>query len=67
MQNRRSSTASANYNSKKTLERKFVTPAPEGAMRDEITVEIQTMNGKPFKGSLTFTEAMNGVFETCLG
>jgi hypothetical protein len=66
MQNRRSSTASANYNSKKTLERKFVTPAPEGAMRDEITVEIQTMNGKPFKGSLTFHEALEGIYIKCL-
>ena len=66
MQNRRSSTASANYNPKKTLERIFVTPAPEGAMRDEITIEVQTINGKPFKGSLTFHEALDGIYKGCL-
>ena len=35
-------------------------------MRDKITVEIQTVNGKPLKGSLTFDEALNGVFVHCL-
>ena len=52
---------------KKVLERKFRTPDPDGPMRDDIIVEVQTVNDRPFKGSLTFTEAMNGVFETCLG
>ena len=66
LQNRRNSTASANYNQKKTLEKMFVTPAPNGAMRDEITVEIQTMNEKPFKGTLTFKEALEGIYTKCL-
>ena len=66
LQNRRNSTASANYNGKKILESKFVTPAPNGSMRDDITVEIQTINGKPFKGSLTVDEAKNGIFVKCL-
>ena len=66
LQNRRNSTASANYNQKKTLERKFVTPAPVGPMRDEITIEVQTINGKPFKGTLTFHEALEGIYMKCL-
>ena len=36
-------------------------------MRDEIIIDVQTMNNRPFKGSLMFNEAMNGVFNTCLG
>ena len=36
-------------------------------MRDDIVIEVQTVNDSPFKGSLTFTEAMDGVFATCLG
>ena len=66
LQNRRNSTASANLNQRKVLESKFVTPAPNGSMRDEITVEVQTINGKPFKGSLTLDEAKNGIFVRCL-
>ena len=68
MQTRRDSVASAmQTKEKKVLERKFRTPDPDGPMRDDIVVEVQTVNDRPFKGSLTFTEAMNGVFETCLG
>ena len=66
MQNRRNSTASANYIPKKTLEKLLVTPPPEGSMRDDITIEIQTINGRPFKGSLTLDEAKNGIFVKCL-
>ena len=66
LQNRRNSTASANFNQKKALERMFITPPPDGAMRDELTVEIQTMNGKPFKGTLTFKEALEGIYKRCL-
>jgi hypothetical protein len=66
LQNRRNSNASANYNQRKTLEKMFVTPAPNGAMRDEITIEVQTVNGKPFKGSLTFHEALEGIYIKCL-
>ena len=64
MQNRRNSTASANYNQKRTLEKMLVTPALDGPMRDEITIEVQTVNGKPFKGSLTCHEALKGITQT---
>ena len=67
MQSRRDSTASnAVLREKKTLDRIFTTPAPEGSMRDDIVVEVQTINEKPFKGSLTFTEAKE-VFTLCMG
>ena len=36
-------------------------------MRDDITIEIQAINGKPFKGTLTFHEALEGIFVKCLG
>jgi hypothetical protein len=52
---------------KKTLDRVFTTPAPDGSMRDDLTVEIQTMNGRPFKGSLTIEEARDGIFSSSLG
>ena len=59
MHSRRDSSASAAATAmnreKKTLNRIFRTPDPEGPMRDDIVVEIQTVNDKPFKGSLTFT------------
>ena len=35
-------------------------------MRDEITIEVQTINGKPFKGTLTFHEALEGIYMKCL-
>ena len=65
MQSRRDSATSAMYmREKKTLER---IPDPVGSMRDDIVIEVQTINEKLFKGSLTFMEAMNGIFATCLG
>ena len=68
MQARRDSAASAAaWKERKTLESKFRTPDPEGPMRDDIIVEIRTVNDRPFKGSLTFTEAKDGVFATCMG
>ena len=68
MQSRRDSmTSAAGNKEKKTLDRIFRTPDPEGPMRDDIVVEIQTVNDRPFKGSLTFTEAKDGVFSTCMG
>ena len=36
-------------------------------MREDIVVEVQTVNDRPFKGSLTFTEAKDGVYGQCLG
>ena len=67
MQNRRNSAASAAcMQPKKVLERKFRTPDPEGPMRDELVIEVQSVNGRPFKGSLIFTEAKE-IFTTFLG
>ena len=68
MQSRRDSTVSAGYTrEKKTLQRIFRTPDPDGPMRDDIVIEIRTVNDMPFKGSLTFTEAKDGVYGQCLG
>ena len=36
-------------------------------MRDDIVVEIREHNGKPFKGSLTMTEARDGIFSKGMG
>ena len=67
MQNRRDSmTSNAGPREKKTLERIFKTPDPDGPMRDDIVVEIQTLNDRPFKGSVTFTEAKE-ILSTCMG
>ena len=64
---RRNSDASvAAVNQKKTLDRIFKTAPPSGPMRDDITVEILNINGKPFKGQLTFSEAKDGIFVECL-
>ena len=46
---------------------RFVTPRSEGALRDEITIECQTLNGRPFKGTLTFNEAVDSIFVEILG
>ena len=45
----------------------FKTPKLEGPMRDVIIVEIRTINGEPFKGTITYNEASIGIFEDCLG
>ena len=45
----------------------FVTKKPEGAFRDEIVVELQTLDDQPFKGKLTTREARITIFETILG
>ena len=49
------------------FEGKWVTPPPEGSMRDDIQIEIRQINGKPFKGSIHIKEARYGIFENCLG
>ena len=41
---------------------KFVTPPPQGSMRDEIVIEIQKINGAKFIGQLGFKEAKYGIF-----
>ena len=66
-QQRRNSDASvAAMSQRKTLQRIFKTAPPNGPMRDDLVVEIQRINGKPFKGQLTFTEARDGIFTGCL-
>ena len=45
---------------------KFVTPPPQGSMRDEIVIEIQRINGAKFIGQLGFKEAKYGIFRECL-
>jgi hypothetical protein len=45
----------------------FMTKKPDGAFRDEIVVEIQTLDDKPFKGSITPKEVRRTIFEDVLG
>ena len=45
----------------------FTTKKPDGAFRDEIVVEIQTLDEKPFKGTITPKEARRTIFEEILG
>ena len=45
----------------------FKTPAPDGPFRDEIIIEILSMDNKEFKGTITPTEARKTIFEDVLG
>ena len=45
----------------------FTTKKPDGAFRDEIVVEIQTLDNQPFKGTITPKEARKTIFEAILG
>jgi hypothetical protein len=45
----------------------FTTKKPDGAFRDEIVVEIQTLDEQPFKGTITPKEARRTIFEEILG
>jgi hypothetical protein len=45
----------------------FTTKKPDGAFRDEIVVEIQTLDDQPFKGTITPKEARRNIFEEILG
>ena len=64
---RRNSDASiAAMSQRKTLQRIFKTAPPNRPMRDDLVIEIQKINGKPFRGQLTFTEAKDGIFTGCL-
>ena len=78
MSSRRSSTTSrdtfATVTNRSTLRKEkpvresvFVTKKPEGAFRDEIVVELQTLDDQPFKGSITVREARKKIFEEILG
>ena len=46
---------------------RFVTPAPDGALRDEIVIECRTINDRPFKGTITFKEAREFMFHEVMG
>ena len=35
----------------------FVTAKPDKGLRDDVIIECQTINGNPFKGTITFKEA----------
>ena len=39
----------------------------EGAFRDEVEIEVQTINDKPFKGNITRKEAKHVIFKDILG
>ena len=45
----------------------FKTPAPEGPYRDEVVVEVLTLNGVPYAGTVTPVEARKMIFEGALG
>jgi hypothetical protein len=45
----------------------FTTKKPDGAFRDEIVVEIQTLDDQPFKGTITPKKARRTIFEEILG
>jgi hypothetical protein len=45
----------------------FTTKKPDGAFRDEVVVEIQTLDDQPFKGTITPKEARRTIFEGILG
>ena len=45
----------------------FKTPAAEGPFRDEIVIEILTLDDKEFKGTITPVEARKVIFEDVLG
>ena len=40
----------------------FRTPKPDGPFHDEVTVEVVSMDGKDFIGTLTTTEAWKTIF-----
>ena len=52
---------------KKHRESVFVTKKPEGAFRDEIVVELQTLDDQPFRGTITFKEAREVMFNEIMG
>ena len=55
------------YVDKQTRKPIFTTIKPEGAFRDEIVVEIQTLDEQPFRGTITTKEARKTIFEGILG
>ena len=45
----------------------FKTSKPQGAFRDEIVVEVNTIDNEPFRGTVTVQEAVKAVFIGALG
>ncbi len=45
----------------------FKTPKPQGAFRDKIVVEINTIDGIEFRGTITTKEAIRTIFMEALG
>ena len=45
----------------------FVTPKPQGMMKDVIVIECSDINGRPFTGTITYTEAREKIFIESLG
>ena len=45
----------------------FKTPLPDGPYKDEIVVEVLSMDGQDFVGTITPTEARKRIFEEVLG
>ena len=45
----------------------FKTSKPQGAFRDEVVVEINTINDEPFLGTITTQEAVKAIFIKALG
>jgi hypothetical protein len=39
----------------------------EAGLREEIVIELCTVNNQPFRGSLTELEAKHGIYRDCLG
>jgi hypothetical protein len=52
---------------KPTRQSVFTTSKPEGAFRDEIVVELQTLDDQAFRGTITLKEARKKIFEEILG
>ena len=52
---------------KPTREPIFTTKKPEGAYRDEIVIEMQTLDAQPFRGTITTKEARRVIFEKIVG
>ena len=52
---------------KKPRESIFVTKKPEGAFRDELVVELLTVDDQAFRGKVTLAEARRIIFREILG
>ncbi len=39
----------------------------KGAIREELEVALESLNGEPFRGTITYLEAKHGIFGECLG